>query len=32
MGWAEGEARVGGVLACAATLSFAFVDAELAAG
>ena len=32
VGWAEGEARVDGELACAASLSFAFVDASLAAG
>jgi 3-hydroxyacyl-[acyl-carrier-protein] dehydratase len=32
MGWAEGEARVGDELACSASLSFAFVDAALAAG
>jgi len=32
MGWAEGDARVGGELACTASLSFAFVDADLAAG
>jgi len=32
MGWAEGEARVDGELACSASLSFAFVDASLAAG
>jgi 3-hydroxyacyl-[acyl-carrier-protein] dehydratase len=32
MGWAEGEARVGDELACSASLSFAFVDASLAAG
>lgn len=31
MGWAEGEARVGDDLACSASLSFAFVDANLAA-
>jgi 3-hydroxyacyl-[acyl-carrier-protein] dehydratase len=32
IGWAEGEARVGDAVACAASLSFAFVDAELAGG
>jgi len=32
MGWAEGEARVGDELACSASLSFAFVDASMAAG
>lgn len=32
MGWAEGDARVDGELACSASLSFAFVDASMAAG
>jgi 3-hydroxymyristoyl/3-hydroxydecanoyl-(acyl carrier protein) dehydratase len=32
IGWAEGEARVGDALACAARLSFAFVDVDKAAG
>jgi 3-hydroxyacyl-[acyl-carrier-protein] dehydratase len=32
IGWAEGTARVGDALACAASLSFAFVDADPAAG
>ncbi len=32
MGWAEGEARVNGELACSASLSFAFVDAAQARG
>lgn len=30
MGWAEGDARVDGALACSASLSFAFVAAEQA--
>ncbi len=32
MGWADGDARVDGELACSASLSFALVDAGLAPG
>ena len=32
MGWGEGEARVGGDLACSATVAFALVDAAAAGG
>jgi 3-hydroxyacyl-[acyl-carrier-protein] dehydratase len=32
IGWAAGEARVGDALACAASLSFAFVDLDKATG